>query len=79
MAELRILIEEHLCREIKFEVPDGTTLDDEIVEQKCKEIHDLYRKGYIVLTADDYNGTTLVCTQLVNGNDVVEETGWNDI
>ncbi len=79
MTKLRILVEEHLCKAIDIEVPDGTTLDDEIVEQKYEVIHDLYCKGYIVLTADDYNGTTLVCKQLVNGNDVVEETGWNDI
>lgn len=79
MKKLRILVEEHLCKAIDIEVPDDTDLTSDIVEQKENEVRTKYQNGEIVLAADDYNGTTLVCTQLIGGDNVIEETGWNNI
>ena len=63
----------------KIGISEDKVYSSDIVEQKEIEVRTKYQNGEIVLAADDYNGTTLVCTQLIGGDNVIEETGWNNI
>ena len=75
MAKVKVFIEETLCMEIEFWVPDDLTVDErmEFAEQKAREA---YEDNEIVLTADDYNGQTQIMLQDVESG---TETSWNDL
>lgn len=67
-------IEETLVREVTFEVPEDVA-DDDVFEWMHNVVREKYKAGEIVLTADDFNGTTLVEIEDHNGF----STGWTDI
>ena len=66
---LKVSIEEHLCREIVVEVPDGLYEEEKI--KSVEEILQKYRDGEIVLDANDYNGVSLYSVKS-ESNEVTE-------
>jgi len=59
MTKIRVLIEEHLCKEIEVDIPSNTPLGD-IHSTVANIVHGAYLNEEIVLTADDYNGVTQI-------------------
>lgn len=74
MSKVTVYIEEHLCRGIEIDVPDGFDTDDaiEYAEDKVKE---MYKNEEIVLTADDFNGNRLWSSEHEDGTC----TNWRDM
>lgn len=71
-----VLIEEHLAKTIQVEVPNELTdvIDREIYAMD--KVKDMYLNQDIILTADDFNGTTLVQTHDVE-SDI--ESEWTNL
>lgn len=57
MRKIKVNIEEHLNKEIYIDIPDNVTEPELYAEGRVME---MYKNGEIVLTSDDYNGTTLI-------------------
>lgn len=75
VMKVKVYIEEHLVKEIEIECPDNMDRDDrlEYAEEKAKE---MYNNEEIVLTADDYNGITLISAEDV---ETEMSTEWKEI
>lgn len=71
-----VLIEEHLVKTIQIEVPNELTdvIDREIYA--IEKVKEMYQNQEIILTADDFNGTTLVQTHDVE-SDI--ESEWTNL
>lgn len=71
-----VMIEEHLVKTIQIEVPNELTdvIDREIYAMD--KVKDMYLNQDIILTADDFNGTTLVQTHDVE-SDI--ESEWTNL
>lgn len=71
-----VLIEEHLVKTIQIEVPNELTdvIDREIYAMD--KVKEMYRNQEIILTSDDFNGTTLVQTHDVE-SDI--ESEWTNL
>lgn len=74
MSKVSVFIEEHLCKEIIVDVPDGMDIDD-AMDYAEKRVKEQYDNGDIVLTADDHNGIVLWMTEHENGI----STNWRDM
>lgn len=57
-----VMVEEHLVKTIRIEVPNELTdvIDREIYAMD--KVKEMYKNQEIILTADDFNGTTLIQT-----------------
>lgn len=55
---VEVWVEEHLCKLVKVEV-DASLSTEERMELAEEQVIEQYKNGDIVLTAEDYNGTTL--------------------
>lgn len=75
MAKVKVFIEETLCREVEFDLPDDMT-----VEERMEAAEELatraYKNSEIVLDADDFNGQAQIMVQDVESK---TETDWNDL
>lgn len=75
MAKVKVLIEEHLVKEVEIDCPDSMTREERLEHAK-EAVIEQYTNEDIVLTSDDYNGTTLIYAE-------DEESGavslWNEI
>lgn len=66
--KVNVFIEEHLCKCVEIEVPDGVEDAMSYAEDKARE---MYRNEEIVLTGDDKNGVRMMMVQ-----DGDFETNW---
>lgn len=57
MKKVKVNIEEHLNKEINIEIPDGV---EDPEEYAAEIVEKMYKDGEIILTADDFNGITLL-------------------
>lgn len=75
MAKVKVFIEETLCREVEFELPEDMTIDErmEAAEELARRA---YKNSEVVLTADDFNGQAQIMTRDVETG---IETSWNEI
>ena len=73
---VNVTIEEHLAKTIQVEVPNELTdvIDREIYAMD--KVKEMYRNQEIILTSDDFNGTTLVQTHDVE-SDI--ESEWTNL
>ena len=73
---VNVTIEEHLAKTIQVEVPNELTdvIDREIYAMD--KVKEMYQNQEIILTADDFNGTTLVQIHDVE-SDIVSE--WTNL
>lgn len=75
MAKVKVFIEETLCREIEFDLPE-----DMNVNERMEAADELARRAYknneIVLTADDFNGQAQIMVKDVESE---TETNWIDL
>lgn len=57
-----VMVEEHLVKTIRIEVPNELTdvIDREIYAMD--KVKEMYKNQEIILTDDDFNGTTLIQT-----------------
>lgn len=63
MKKVKVFVEEHLCRCIEVEIPEGMEeYAMEFAERKVKRMVD---NEEIILTADDYNGVRLYWSSFV--------------
>lgn len=67
--KVKVIIEEHLSKEITVDIPNDTVDAFELAHDK---ILNMYNKEEIVLGPDDYNGTTLIQMSDESGR----ETEW---
>ncbi len=72
---LEVSIEQHLCKTIKVEVPDGADLSSEEVMEAEQKVYDDFHNNKIILTSDDFNGVTLTSSRLEGG----DATEWVDL
>ena len=74
MAKVKVFIEETLCREVIFDLPEDMT-----VEERMEAAEELATRAYkntqIVLDAEDFTGAQIMVQDVASGS----ETDWNDL
>lgn len=74
MAKVKVFIEETLCREIEFNLPEDMTVEErmEAAEELAKRA---YKNSEIVLDANDFTGAQI----MMRDEESETETSWNDL
>lgn len=75
MAKVKVLIEEHLVKEIEIDCPDNMNIDERMAYAQDKVLKQ-YKDENIVLTSDDYSGITLCSVEDVDSG---ASTEWKEI
>lgn len=74
MAKVKVFIEETLCREIEFDLPDCMTVEERMEAAEAMTVH-AYKKSQIVLDASDFTGAQIMMRDVESET----ETSWNDL
>ena len=72
--EVIVRVEEHLCKELKIQVPRNLS-SDEAMEKAEEIVKSMIDDELLVLTADDWNGIRLCETETEDGS----VTEWHDL
>lgn len=72
--KVKVWIEEHLVKEVEVECPDDMSIDERMEYAQDKVLKQ-YKDGDIVLTADDYTGTTFSVEDVESDS----STEWKEI
>ena len=73
-VKVKVAFEEHLCKVVEVEDPELAVKvkdSDEIIEKAIE----MYNKGEVVLTADDFNGVRLIS---IRDDDNDLKTEWEE-
>jgi len=74
MAKVKVFIEETLCREVEYDLPDDMKWDKrmEVAEEMARQA---YKNCEIVLDAEDFTGAQI----MVRDEEYKTETSWSDL
>ena len=64
-TEVKVMIEEHLCKEVSIKVPSNVEDKFKYAEQV---VHDMYKNKEVVLTSNDFNGQKFMYIEDSKGN-----------